>query len=477
MRRPQEQCGCVSATGKVSGDNSCLIKKLSVMEKKMGSTLHARIMGGAFALLSTTGFAAMGTVASSYGILPGDVASAQALSLFNADVSSVYYNPAALAADPRGELTLGTLVAEHRIEATSLGGSAPMNRQGDLLPVDESEQTLIGMKTNLSSMTKVGHPLYFGIMIGVEKIGREMMAFQSGTSTQGQYVRYGRQPLFLTAGGATRLVRGIDGGLAFRVTLNADATLSGYSDLAGNTQYEELQVSAKPKLTLIVGGSIAWGELLCPDSACTLKNWQSAVSWRAASKAKTNVNANVVIPGTIPPPGLNLVLGTLDSYQPEALAVGLEYKGEKFRAGITAEWQQWSQLDSEFADDTVRNQANLRFADTLVPRLGGQYRLDDTYTLTAGLAFEPAVLESDRSLDVNYLDNDRYIVGVGASALFRQPWIFAHDVRLDVGYQLHLLQERSFQLTSSQSGGGAPYETLETGGHVHVLAGSLTLKF
>jgi len=48
---------------------------------------------------------------------------------------------------------------------------------------------------------------------------------------------------------------------------------------------------------------------------------------------------------------------------------------------------------------------------------------------------------------------------------------------MDVGYQLHLLKDREFELTSSQVNGGAPYETLETGGTVHVLAGSLTLKF
>lgn len=434
-------------------------------------------LAGVLALATAPAFAAMGNIATSYGLLPSDVASAQALSLFNPEVSAVYYNPAYLTADPRGELTLGLSYADHQIDATSLGGSAPLSRQGDLLPVDSSRQTLLGMKTNLSSLTKVEHPLYFAIMLGVEKYGREMLAFQSGTSTQGQYFRYGRQPLFLAAGGATNIWRGIDAGLSFRVTLHANANLQAQSDLGGNTQYEQLDVSAQPKLTPIVGVNIDWGRTLCPDSDCWLKNWETAFSWRAYSNTQTGVNANVVIPGTIPPPGLTMAINTLDSYQPNVMTLGLQYKGERFRAGLTGEWQQWSKLDGQFAADTVRDQAKLHFKDVLIPRLGAEFRLDDTYSLTAGLAYEPSALESDRSLDVNYLDNDRYILGLGASAEFKDPWLLAYPLRLDFGYQLHLLQSRDFQLTSSQVNSGAPYETLETSGQVHVLMGSLTLKF
>ncbi len=78
---------------------------------------------------------------------------------------------------------------------------------------------------------------------------------------------------------------------------------------------------------------------------------------------------------------------------------------------------------------------------------------------------------------MNYLDNDRYILGLGASTEFKDPWIFAYPVRLDFGYQLHLLKDRQFQLTSMQYNNGAPYETVQTGGMVNVFVGSMTLKF
>lgn len=444
------------------------------------SVLHfpARTLAGCLTLaLLPSAHAAMGNIASSYGILPGDVGSAQGLSLFNADVAAVYYNPAGLAADPRGELTLGMSYVDHQVEARSLGGSAPLTRQGELLAIDESRSQLIGLKTNLSGLTKVEHPIYFGIMIGIEKYGREMLAFKSETSTQGQYFRYGAQPLFLTAGGATNLWRGLDAGLAFRVNLNADATLNGQSDLAGNTDYETLNVTATPKLKPIVGLTMDWGRTLCPDSDCAAKRWETALTWRDASAAKTRVQSNVVIPGTIPPPGLNLALATLDSYQPESAALGIQYKGERVRVALSGEWQRWSRLEGEFAEDTVRDQANLQFKDIVVPRVGLEYRVNDSIRLSTGVAYEESPMESDRSLDVNYLDNDRYVVGLGSSLELRDPPILAYPLRLDFGYQLHLLQERTFTLTSGQYNAGAPYENLETSGTVHVFTGSLTLKF
>lgn len=436
-----------------------------------------RLLSAVIALTSPSAFAAQGNIATTYGILPGDVASAQGLSLFNPEVSAVYYNPAYLTADPRGELTGGLLYADHDVTLDSLGGAAPLQRNGENVPIDPSKQVLLGLKTNLSSITKSEHPLYFGLMLGVEKFGQQMLAFDSGTSTQGQYFQYGRQPLFLAAGGATNLWRGIDAGLSLRVTLHANATLTSNSNLAGVTEYENLSVSAKPVLKPIVGVNIDWGRTLCPESDCWLKNWETAFAYRAYSNTQTKVVANAVIPQTVPAPGLALAINTLDAYQPNIYTLGMQYKGERFRAGITAEMQQWSKLEGEFADDTIRDQANLAFKDIIIPRLGLNYRLNDTLGLTAGLAYQPSALDSDRSLDVNYLDNDRYIIGLGGSADIKDPWIFAYPVRLELGYQLHLLKDRQFQLTSTQYNNGAPYETVETGGMVNVLVGSMTLKF
>ena len=81
----------------------------------------AAVVGGV--LVQSVALASMGNIGTTYGVLPSDIASAQALSLFNDQVSATYYNPAALAKDPRGELTTGLMHAEHELRAKSLGGA------------------------------------------------------------------------------------------------------------------------------------------------------------------------------------------------------------------------------------------------------------------------------------------------------------------------------------------------------------------
>src|SRR5690606_31861897 len=136
--------------------------------------------------------------------------SAQGLSLFNSQVSATYYNPAALTKDPRGELATGILHAEHELKAASKGGPAAPVRKGDVLQNTPSQHGLVGMKTNVGSLTTLGIPVYLGFIAGVEKYGKEMLAFESETSPEGQFLEYGRQPLFLNLGGAGRRKSGAE---------------------------------------------------------------------------------------------------------------------------------------------------------------------------------------------------------------------------------------------------------------------------
>ena len=243
-------------------------------------------------LLATAAHANMGNIAINYGLLPTDVASAQALSLFNPQISSLYYNPAYLAEDPRGELTLGLMHAEHDLRANSKGGSNPPVRDGDTLEDSPSQTQLIGMKTDLTDMTQYERPFYFGIMVGVEKYGKEMLAFNSEASTEGQYMRYAQNPLFLNLGGMMVLTHGIDVGVSTLVTLHSSAALIAETDTAGNTEYEKLDVSAAPSIRPIVGVTLDWTKLFCGAGDCFANGWQTALSYRESSFAKTKVSAN-----------------------------------------------------------------------------------------------------------------------------------------------------------------------------------------
>jgi long-subunit fatty acid transport protein len=431
--------------------------------------------------------ASMGNIASTYGILPSDLASAQALSLFNSQVSATYYNPAYLAKDSRGELTSGLLHADHELRASSVGGGSAPIRDGDILQDSPSQQVLLGMKTDLTSLTKYDHPLYFGFMLGVEKYGEEMLAFNSQTSTSGQYFEYGRQPLFLSLGGGTQIWRGLDMGLSARITLHSEAELVATSTLAGETSYETLDVSAKPSIRPVFGLNMDWGESFCGEGdSCWFNGLETAFSFRGYSNTNTTVDSTITIPGTVLDPGINLAITTIDSYQPNIYAAGLAYGQERWRVGVTLEMQEWSRLEEELEGDTIKDQAvntggapyELRFKDILVPRIGGEFHINDTYKLTGGVAFSESPLDSNASLEVNYLDADKMIVGLGLTAEYKSVPVLAYPVRFDLAYQYQQLDPREFDLYDRRSPSfPQSYETVEAEGDVHVFSGSITLKF
>ena len=421
--------------------------------------------------------AAMSHTALTWGVLPSDVASAQAFSIFSDQVSATWYNPASLTRGPEGELTSGLFYGQPRFEVTSRGGTNAPTRSGKVLDDTPSEQVLIGMKTDLSRLIKSDHPVYFGFMAGVERFGTEMMAFQSETSNTGQTFNYGRQPLFLNLGGGTNLWRGIDVGGAVRITLHADATMETYSDLAGNTEREKLDVAAEPVMMPIVGFNIAMGETFCSVTPCWMDNLDTALVYKGYAKAQTNVEANAVIPGTVPSPGLDLAIRTIDSFQPEIITIGAQYRWGDFRFGFTAEQQLWSRLDDQLKNDDVKEQANLRFKDIWIPRAAVAYQWRDNLSFTAGLAYEESPLKGERSEEVNYLDNDRIILGLGGTLEIATPPILAHPIRLDLGYQYHHFEKRDFTLSGTADNGNPYEERVTVEGEAHAISGSLTIQF
>jgi long-subunit fatty acid transport protein len=443
------------------------------MTKKITLQKTLAFTAASFAALHS--HAGMGTIGTTYGVLPSDMASAQSLSMFNTQVSSSYYNPAYLVKDPRGELTVGIMHSEQELRASSI------NRDGDVVSNTPSQHILIGMKSNLSSLTKTNHPIQLGFMAGVEKHGEEMLGFESKTSEEGQFLGYGREPLFLNIGMGTQAWRGIDIGLAIRVTLEASATLNAISDLSGETKQEEISVSAKPVLRGIVSVNLDYGDTFCPEKKCFLSGFESALAYREASTTKTTVESNITVDQVIPSPGLKIAVATIDSFQPQIITLGTQYQGDNWRVGITFEHQKWSDLDNEFKGDSIKDQAGvsdalkLTFNDTVVPRIGAEIKLNGNFSVTTGLSYEKSPLENTQSPEVNYFDNDKYVVGLGVSALFEKTKILAYPVKFDLAYQYQMLKERDFSITPF--GTETTTEVVKTDGDIHVLSGSITLKF
>ncbi|NWN92894.1 aromatic hydrocarbon degradation protein [Marinobacter adhaerens] len=420
---------------------------------------------------SVSASASMGNIGTTYGVMPIDVATAQSLSMFNDQVSATYYNPASLTRDERGELTTGILHSEQELRSKN------PNAKGDVVSDSPSQHVLVGMKTNLGSLTRFDHPIYLGFIAGVEKYGKEMMAFNSETSENGQFLQYGREPLFLNVGGATRIWRGISAGASVRVTLDAAANLDAVTTIRGDVSRDRLSVEAEPSLKTILGTTINLADTICPDESCGLDGWEVAMAYRTKSSASTTVDSDMYV--TQLNPELTLAVSTIDSYQPETFVLGAQYQGDGWRVGGSIEQQNWSELADEFKSDTVKNQGTvplnerIKFDDTLIPRIGGEYELNRNFAFRGGISYEESPLKTTKNPEINYLDTDKIIVGLGVSATYDRTRLLAYPVRLDLGYQYQKLQERDFTLVDYDGD-----ETATTAdGDIHVISGSITLKF
>jgi len=446
----------------------------SSLNPRCRSALAKTILAASLGLPAAAS-ASMGNLGTSYGLFPEDLATAQALSMFNAQVSATYYNPAALVKDERGELTQAILHAEQELRAERADADS------DVMSDDPSQSVLIGMKTNVGSLLQSGHPIHLGFVAGVEKYGKEMLAFGSESSETGQYMRYGREPLFLSLGAGTRIWRGISAGVASRITLDAAASLNATSTLGGETEKEELTVEAEPNIRSIVGLTLNWEDTFCPDSGCFRNGFESAFSFRNSSASSTSVQSNIIVKQTIPDPGLSLGVSTIDSYQPEIYAFGTQYKGDGWRAGFTVEQRNWSGLEDELESDTIKDQQDAsgstpltaEFQDTVVPRIGGEMDLFGHFSLLGGLAYEESPLESTRTPKLNYIDNDRIIAGLGLSGTYKRTRFFRYPVRFDIGYQYQQLQERDFTIEDIDGN----TQPVTADGDIHVVSGSITFKF
>lgn len=442
----------------------------------------------AMTLLSSAACASMGNVGSNFGLMPNDVATTQALSMFSNQPSAVYYNPAYLARDRKGAVSAAFLLTEQQLTAQGTGKPDPIVVD-NVVEGDPNYNILLGFKTDLSKMLKDDRAIVLGFMLGAERTGTSLLAFDSSSSQTAQSLKYGKESLFLSLGTGLNIMPGFDVGASTRITLNAQAKLTSDAQVSGQTSFEGLQVSASPSIQPILSGNLHWGELLCPnDKYCWAKGLETAATWRYASDFSTGVDANAQVPNLIS--SLPLVISTLDSYQPETFSAGIQYNLYKIRLGASADYQLWSGLNDKFKSDTVKDQALLKFKDVLIPRVGFEYRLDKEFSVLGGVSYEPSPLVSTESLDVNYVDNDKIVMGLGFSYLIEKPMFLSQPLRLDFGYQYHLLQDRDFNLTTTRNAkdgdcGGRRTpdnkpmrcEGVTAGGDVHVLNAAVHLTF
>lgn len=431
--------------------------------KKMSNNTSLLAVSVAFALTTGTAHASLGNVATTFGLSPVDIASAQSFSLFNSQSSAAYYNPSALAAGDQAEMYVGLLSATPDITAGEQN-------------FDEATQPILaGMNVNVTELFNFTYPIYFGLIAGIENYGTEMMAFSSSTSDSGQLANYGEKPLFVAASGSIQIIPGFTVGAGAQVSLHADAAMSLESELDGTAAANErVAIAAEPVITPIAGVTLDLGRMLCGnDISCAGNGISFAAAFRGESYGQANIKAAATITQTVSDLPINLL--TYDAYQPDIISVGVRFKTAMVSLALSAEQQNWSDLNTLMLADTVKDQASVGFEDIIIPRAGIELNFNDTVKLMAGASYEVSPLDPDKAtLDVNYLSADKLVVGAGFSYFHQGTGLSAYPWQLDLAYQLQVLAPTDHTITHQDSVNDS---SVELEGTVSTISLSFTTKF
>lgn len=181
----------------------------------------------------------------------------------------------------------------------------------------------------------------------------------------------------------------------------------------------------------------------------------------------------------LPLPTFNIAgIAQYDPWQ-VALEVGAAHRG--FTGALGATFKRWSEYPGPVEPTTMNTRRippAVSFADTLVLRVGGEYRPSFRHgemAFRAGYAFEPTPAPPASGV-ANYLDNDRHVLSLGYSIGGRAR---RSRLVLDLFAQLHLLTPRvalkSDAALRASDNPGAP--SIEHGGSVFVLGTQGTVTF
>ena len=96
----------------------------------------------------------------------------------------------------------------------------------------------------------------------------------------------------------------------------------------------------------VISANFEWGKVFCGDNErCGFwGDLETALAFRGHTEARTSVESNITIPGTVVDPGITLLIDTLDSYQPDIWSAGLLYRfSDRFRLALAVEQQNWQE--------------------------------------------------------------------------------------------------------------------------------------
>jgi long-chain fatty acid transport protein len=172
------------------------------------------------------------------------------------------------------------------------------------------------------------------------------------------------------------------------------------------------------------------------------------VSYRSKLDYKLEGTTNV---STVTGTAISAASGatTADVTLPESFSISLAQKlNDQWEFLADATFTKWSQIDQinivNSTNGTLRDVLHLDFDDTWRFSIGANYKLNDTWTLKGGVAYDQTPVKGADSRTVRLPDNDRTWLSVGAAMKV------GGSGKLDLGYSHLFIKDADINFTRSQ---------------------------
>ncbi|MDP8254398.1 MAG: outer membrane protein transport protein [Candidatus Alcyoniella australis] len=405
-------------------------------------------------------------IPTSFGLTARGIAMANALTAIP-DPGASYFNPAALAAEPGGEIAVS-------FEFASPDFTVKRELDNKTTAYDEDNEIIAAaMKFDLSGMFKGDRIVALGISMAMDDYMRQFVSFGDVRDDRGQFVRYGTPGVFMAFSLAAQIIPQLTLGVGAHINIEASAKMSLVTDLSGNTSSESMSMAAKASMGPLAGLYLA------------IDRYHAGLAYRGENMGKLGP-MDVQTDATVSQSklaGLPLSLNFRDNFTPQQVALGFAVDATDWMlVGVDAAWHNWAGFNDEVDDynkDQGRADSDVEFKDVFVPRLGLEFKPLDGLFARCGYAYEPTPLSKpgtfkpvpDNELMQGYVavDNAKHVASLGVGYTWEKPPLLALPISFDAYYQLHYLVPETWETSDG-------YEYASEG-MMHTGGLGLTLRF
>lgn len=416
------------------------------------------LMASIWVVLGGMAWASLIFIPNTYGMSAKSIGLGNAMTAVGDDYSMTYYNPGGLATLDTSQVDIGYLYTAPYFT----GG--PTDEQGVVFDT-RNQALLLGFTMNLSKLFKFkkDYGLGLGFDLAIDNNLKSFLSFEETRNDKGQFARYGISSVTMNLALGLQIIPQLHIGVGGFILVKGTNSLTAETDLAGNTDYEQIQVEAEPAIAPIVG-------IFAPAH----KMVTLGVVWRGKGVAEfTKIDAQTsALVSESKLTDLNLLMAFKDTYVPHQVAFGLSLRPiETLMLAMDVTWANWADYAEEVKEGTVvKEDADFETKDIFIPRLGIEYQpVPQLLYMRFGYYWEETPFVKPGIGDSIVLDNTKHAFSFGLAHDMTYLHFMAHPVTIGFTYFNHYLQPRTVK---SDDGG-----EFESSGNLNGFIASLTLRF